>query len=328
MCDTEASTMHGKLGTRTWFAAVSAVFSVLLAPSIASAGPASHTTAKPERTARIAAKGSTCTKPEIEVVSGKETGTFSLAACDGGAVATSLDKLTALARPNGAPKKEPAKEAPAPAKPATETRLDSRLAERLELVVDHFRKDDDPVKVILVPESGKARSTGSYHSSGRAIDFHLDGIENDEVEAFCKTLPDTGCGFYPTMGFVHLDVRDPGAGHVSWIDVSKSGEAPKYVSSWSKPEAPKAETAKTETAKVEAAKAETAPAKPAEKQAANGDGKLPALPAAAAVAPLETPKPAPAAAPAPAPAPAAAPAKHHRHHRHHHAVPAASDRSI
>jgi hypothetical protein len=29
-----------------------------------------------------------------------------------------------------------------------------------------------------------------------------------------------------------MDVRDHGAGHVAWIDVSKPGEAPKYVSAW------------------------------------------------------------------------------------------------
>jgi hypothetical protein len=27
-------------------------------------------------------------------------------------------------------------------------------------------------------------------------------------------------------------VRDPGAGHVSWIDASGPGESPRYVSTW------------------------------------------------------------------------------------------------
>lgn len=61
--------------------------------------------------------------------------------------------------------------------------------------------------------------------------------------AFCKTLADTGCGFYPNSSFVHIDVREPGAGHVSWIDASGPGETPRYVSVWPPPEpaAPAAE---------------------------------------------------------------------------------------
>ena len=75
-------------------------------------------------------------------------------------------------------------------------------------------------------------SIGSMHATGRAIDFRLEGAKNEDVVAFCKTLTDTGCGFYPNSSFVHLDVRDPGAGHVSWIDASGPGESPRYVSTW------------------------------------------------------------------------------------------------
>jgi hypothetical protein len=31
---------------------------------------------------------------------------------------------------------------------------------------------------------------------------------------------------------VHLDVRDAGAGNVSWIDASGPGESPRYVAAW------------------------------------------------------------------------------------------------
>ena len=70
------------------------------------------------------------------------------------------------------------------------------------------------------------------HATGRAIDFRIEGTKNEDVVAFCKTLTDTGCGFYPNSSFVHLDVRDPGAGHVSWIDASGPGETPHYVTAW------------------------------------------------------------------------------------------------
>jgi hypothetical protein len=77
------------------------------------------------------------------------------------------------------------------------------------------------------------------HSSGRAIDFRVEGVKNEDVVAYCKSLGDTGCGFYPNSSFVHVDVRDAGAGHVSWIDASGPGETPRYVTSW--PPAPIAE---------------------------------------------------------------------------------------
>ena len=78
----------------------------------------------------------------------------------------------------------------------------------------------------------RPRSSGSYHQSGRALDFRIEGVTNEALVAFCKTMPDTGCGYYPNSLFVHMDARDVGAGHVAWIDVSKPGEAPKYVSAW------------------------------------------------------------------------------------------------
>ena len=117
-------------------------------------------------------------------------------------------------------------------------RIDPRLVERLEKVIDHFRKEGSssgsPSKVLLV--SGyRPRSAGSYHQSGRALDFRIDGVQNEALVSFCKTLPDTGCGYYPNSSFVHMDVRDAGAGHVAWIDISRPGEPPKYVSAWPLP---------------------------------------------------------------------------------------------
>src|SRR4029078_12850254 len=56
--------------------------------------------------------------------------------------------------------------------------------------------------------------------------------KTEDVFAFCTTLSDTGCGYYPNSSFVHLDVRDPGAGHVTWIDASGPGESPRYGSAW------------------------------------------------------------------------------------------------
>jgi hypothetical protein len=61
------------------------------------------------------------------------------------------------------------------------------------------------------------------------------GVSSEELVAFCKTLPDTGCGYYPNSSFVHLDVRGSGVGSVTWIDASGPGQAPHYVPTWPPP---------------------------------------------------------------------------------------------
>jgi hypothetical protein len=211
---------------------------LLLVPTVASAAPPapSHPRAKPVRTARVQkTTPRTCLKTAVEIVSGGESSTFSLAKCDGAPAPLAIDQLSILARPGGAAKPKVTVDVLSKSH-GTELspgirRIDPRLLERLETAIDHFRKPGQPAKVLLV--SGyRPKSAGSYHQSGRALDFRIDGVENEALVAFCKTLPDTGCGYYPNSSFVHIDVRNAGAGHVAWIDVSKPGEAPKYVSSW------------------------------------------------------------------------------------------------
>jgi hypothetical protein len=200
----------------------------------------------PMRTARVVkpeadqGKPRKCLKMPVEVTTGAESATFALAKCDGGAAPLGVVELSILARPPSAPKpKEPLealdKKTGDDVAPGVR-RLDSRLLERLELAVDRFRKDskDAPARVILV--SGyRPRSAHSYHQLGRALDFRIDGVTNEALVAFCKTLPDTGCGYYPNSLFVHMDVRNARTGHITWIDISGPGEAPKYVSQWPLP---------------------------------------------------------------------------------------------
>jgi hypothetical protein len=224
-----------------------ATLALSLAPAVASAaapsGRASHST-------RIA-KAHMCTKAPVEIVAGPESATFSLAKCDGRVAPLGVDQLSILARPSNAAKpKGPltalAKTRGGDVAPGIR-RIDSRLVERLETVVDHFRKEAQVAHVALV--SGyRPRSAGSYHSTGRALDFRLEGVTNEALVAFCKTLQDTGCGYYPNSLFVHMDVRDPGTGHVSWIDMSRPGEPPKYVSAWPLPADAQEGTTKDATA--------------------------------------------------------------------------------
>ena len=191
---------------------------------------ASHTTKTP------------CTKDPVEIIRGPEVERFELTKCDGTVAPFALEHLSIMIRPGGAarptaPVAELAKK-PGPEIAHGIRRVDPRLVDRIQSAVDHFGKPGSPAKLFVI--SGyRPASVGSMHSSGRAIDFRVEGVKNEDVVVFCKTLPDTGCGFYPNSSFVHIDVRDSGAGHVSWIDASGPGESPRYVSVW--PPAPAAE---------------------------------------------------------------------------------------
>jgi hypothetical protein len=215
-------------------AACIATIGLVLVPALAGAAPPS---AKKSRTARIV-KTSACLKAPVEVVAGKESATFSLTQCDGTAAPLGVDRLSILARPGSAPRPKESLTALGKMHAANLApgirRIDARLVERLELAVDHFRKQGQPARVAIL--SGyRPRSSGSYHATGRALDFRLEGVTNEALVAFCKALPDTGCGYYPNSLFVHMDVRDNGSGHVSWIDASRPGEPPRYVSTWPPP---------------------------------------------------------------------------------------------
>ncbi|MCW5835319.1 MAG: DUF882 domain-containing protein [Labilithrix sp.] len=197
--------------------------------------------AKAAKSTPHAAKPPPCTKEPVEIVRGPEIERFSLTNCDGTPAPLAAERLSILIRPGGAarptaPLAELAK------KPGAELahgvrRVDPRLVGRIQAVVDHFGKPGSPAKLAVI--SGyRPASVGSMHASGRAIDFRVEGARNEDVVAFCKTLVDTGCGFYPNSSFVHIDVRDPGAGHVSWIDASGPGETPRYVPVWPPPPPP------------------------------------------------------------------------------------------
>jgi hypothetical protein len=182
-----------------------------------------------------------CWKDPVEVIRGAEIEKLTLMKCDGSIAPLAVEQLSILLRPGSAarpivPLEELAKKkGPEIAKGIR--RVDARLVERLQAIVDHFgeaRKGAGPMKLDIV--SGyRPTSPGSMHSSGRAIDFRIEGVDNEKVVAFCKTLEDTGCGFYPNSSFVHVDVREAGAGHVTWIDASGPGETPRYVSAWPPP---------------------------------------------------------------------------------------------
>ncbi|MGH7269064.1 MAG: YcbK family protein [Polyangiaceae bacterium] len=228
----------------------------------------------------------------MEVVAGSESATFSLTRCDGAASSTGIAQLSVLARPASAAKPKETIERLSQTRgieiASGIRRLDARLVRRIELAVDHFRNEGQVPRIVLSAEN-KPSNKGSFHSSGRALDFRIDGVDNGALASFCKTLHDTGCGFYPNSDFVHIDARRAGAGHVAWIDVSHPGETPRYVSAWPPPPAGRSAAraqvdAHAEHAEIDKNVAETGSAR---ESASADEPTLPPLPAAADFAPLE-----------------------------------------
>lgn len=191
------------------------------------------------------APGRRCTSAPISVDRGGLEGqALALLDCHGRPVAGSTEALSVLARPWGAPrpahlaavkgkKGKPAVKPPFTGKDeiAPGVRLlDKGLLTRVTAIAKRF-----PNRPISLVSGYRPQSRGSQHQVGRALDLRVAGVSNEELVAFCKTLPDTGCGYYPNSSFVHVDVRKPGTGSVTWIDTSGPGEAPHYVGQWPPP---------------------------------------------------------------------------------------------
>jgi uncharacterized protein YcbK (DUF882 family) len=103
---------------------------------------------------------------------------------------------------------------------------DPRLVALIGLVSNHFGG-----RTLEIVSGYRAYKPTQYtpmsrHNYGRALDFRIRGIPNETLRDFCRTLRNTGCGYYPNSTFVHMDVRDAKA---YWIDLSHPGEAPQYV---------------------------------------------------------------------------------------------------
>lgn len=97
-----------------------------------------------------------------------------------------------------------------------------RLVHLLAAISDHFGGRE----ITLV--SGR-RNVGGYtressrHVSGQATDIRVAGVPNRALWDFCRSLAQTGCGYYPRSTFVHVDVRERPA---QWVDWSRPGRRP------------------------------------------------------------------------------------------------------
>jgi uncharacterized protein YcbK (DUF882 family) len=103
--------------------------------------------------------------------------------------------------------------------------VDPRLVALVGIVSNHFGGRKIEVVSGFRPFSSTQYTAHSNHNSGRALDFRIEGVPNEVLRDFCKTLRDVGVGYYPNSTFVHLDVRDTPA---YWVDYSRPGEPPRY----------------------------------------------------------------------------------------------------
>ncbi len=99
-----------------------------------------------------------------------------------------------------------------------------RLAVLLAAISDHFGGRELTLVSGRRPSGGYTRET-SRHVSGRATDIRVRGVPRRQLWDFCRTLADTGCGYYPRSTFVHVDVRAHAA---QWVDWSRPGARPRY----------------------------------------------------------------------------------------------------
>jgi uncharacterized protein YcbK (DUF882 family) len=103
--------------------------------------------------------------------------------------------------------------------------IEPRLVALLGVVSNHFGSRKIEIVSGFRPYSPTQYTAHSNHNHGKAIDFRVVGVPNEAVRDFCRTLRNTGCGYYPNSTFVHMDARESPA---FWIDYSKPGEPPRY----------------------------------------------------------------------------------------------------
>jgi uncharacterized protein YcbK (DUF882 family) len=99
-----------------------------------------------------------------------------------------------------------------------EHEIDPRLVTILSHITDRY-----PGKRIeLLSGYRFQRKTTSNHFKGMASDIRVQGVRPKDLRAFVTTLDagGMGLGFYPRVGFIHVDVRP--APSFRWIDNSRS----------------------------------------------------------------------------------------------------------
>jgi len=99
-----------------------------------------------------------------------------------------------------------------------------RLARLLATISDHFGGREVSLISGFRASGGYTRQT-SRHIHGRAADIRVAGVSRRLVWEYCRSLANTGCGYYPRSTFVHVDARPR---HGQWVDWSRPGKRRRY----------------------------------------------------------------------------------------------------
>jgi uncharacterized protein YcbK (DUF882 family) len=99
-----------------------------------------------------------------------------------------------------------------------EHEIDARLITILSQIYDHFGGR----RIELLSGYRFQRRTTSNHFHGAAADIRIAGVDPRQIRAYAESLDagGMGVGWYPKVGFIHVDVREPPS--YRWIDYSKS----------------------------------------------------------------------------------------------------------
>jgi hypothetical protein len=155
--------------------------------------------------------------------------------CEGAIDLFALDRMSVLARAQNTHNPGyPLPETPSPPSAWPEEWVDGvrLLNPRLLWVIQRIGEAFPRRAIQIMSGYRRDPKTNSPHRQGRALDINVRGVDNVSLFAFCRTLKDVGCGYYPNHPFVHVDVRATTPQPVFWVDVSKPGEPSQYVDNW------------------------------------------------------------------------------------------------
>jgi len=166
---------------------------------------------------------------------GNESDQITLQDCNGVAPADAIDRLSVIARLPGSPRPS----LPLPWVPDGTAQFDREWVEGVHLLhprllglVQRIGTAFPRKPVTVYSGYRRDRRASSPHVRGRALDISVRGVTSESLYAFCRTLPATGCGYYPNQPFVHVDVRDESRGSASWVDISLPGQPSVYTDVW------------------------------------------------------------------------------------------------
>jgi uncharacterized protein YcbK (DUF882 family) len=95
-----------------------------------------------------------------------------------------------------------------------ESPIDPRLIELLYQIAVHSNSHIQIVSAFRAPLYARERN---FHTGGMAADIRVPGLGTSELRDLAKSLGARGVGYYPTVQFVHVDVR---AQPYFWTDAS------------------------------------------------------------------------------------------------------------